>query len=100
MAGEQPARLVIHSSDNDWMIGDGINDPNGPDGSIATHLGHALSWNSSLRNLSTSLRHQALAPVCSDGALSMVEGGLLIQTLLGSSGAVGRPLWNRSGCAM
>jgi hypothetical protein len=51
LSGEQPARLVIHSSDNDWLIGDGINDPNGPGGSIATHLGHVLNGNSSLATL-------------------------------------------------
>ena len=26
--GREPARVVIHDSDGDWLVGDGINDPN------------------------------------------------------------------------
>jgi hypothetical protein len=49
LSGEYPACLVIHTSDNEWLVGDGVNDPN--DDSIATHIGHALRWNSSLATL-------------------------------------------------
>ncbi|WP_143094367.1 hypothetical protein [Streptacidiphilus jiangxiensis] len=29
--GELPALVVIHDPDGDWLVGDGINDPNIPD---------------------------------------------------------------------
>ncbi|QGN47519.1 hypothetical protein GKC29_12155 [Micromonospora sp. WMMC415] len=29
LTGQEPARVVIHDGDNDWLVGDGVNDPNG-----------------------------------------------------------------------
>ncbi|MFF1873199.1 hypothetical protein [Kitasatospora herbaricolor] len=31
--GHLPALVVVHDSDGDWMVGDGVNDPNLPDAS-------------------------------------------------------------------
>ncbi|OJF10846.1 hypothetical protein BG844_29660 [Couchioplanes caeruleus subsp. caeruleus] len=28
LTGQEPARVVIHDEDNDWLVGDGVNDPN------------------------------------------------------------------------
>jgi len=40
--GVEPAREVIHSEDNSWLVGDGINDPN-PDGAATVlHMHHLL----------------------------------------------------------
>ena len=49
--GHEPARVVIHSEDGSWLIGDGFNDPNEEGASIATHIAHALERNSSINEL-------------------------------------------------
>ena len=51
--GEQPAREVVHSADGSWMFDDGINDPNGPGAVVATHIAHAIEYNTSIASLST-----------------------------------------------
>src|ERR1700754_4714287 len=53
LSGEQPAREVIHAPDGSWLIGDGVNDPNLPGASIATHIPHAIETNSSIAQLAT-----------------------------------------------
>ena len=42
LSGEEPARLVIHTQDNSWLVGDGINDPNEPGACVATHIWHVI----------------------------------------------------------
>jgi hypothetical protein len=51
--GSEPAREVIHAPDGSWLIGDGVNDPNLPGASVATHVWHAIDRNSSLRSLAS-----------------------------------------------
>lgn len=51
--GDQPARIVIHTSEGDWLVADGINDPNEPGASVATHIAHAIERNSSIADLAT-----------------------------------------------
>jgi hypothetical protein len=51
LAGEQPAREVIHAPDGSWLVGDGVNDPNAPGASIATHLAHAIERNTAVAEL-------------------------------------------------
>jgi len=51
--GEQPAREVIHTPAGDWCVGDGVNDPNVPGASTATHISHAVQRNSSIASLAT-----------------------------------------------
>jgi hypothetical protein len=53
LQGEQPARVVIHTPEGDWCIGDGVNDPNLPGASTATHISHAVELNSSIAALAT-----------------------------------------------
>jgi hypothetical protein len=48
---KEPARLVIHTSDNSWIVGDGVNDPNLPDAAIAFHIHHVLQADPSLHVL-------------------------------------------------
>lgn len=50
--GTEPAREVIHAVDGSWLVGDGINDPNLPGSTVATHLAHAIERNSSIAELS------------------------------------------------
>jgi hypothetical protein len=49
--GSKPARLVVHTEGGGWAIGDGLNDPNLPGASIATHIWHAIERNSSVASL-------------------------------------------------
>ncbi|KQR08513.1 hypothetical protein [Cellulomonas sp. Leaf334] len=49
--GTSPAREVLHDHDGTWAIGDGVSDPNPPGASVATHIWHAIEWNSSIAEL-------------------------------------------------
>ena len=49
----EPARLVVHDSDGDWAIGDGVHDPNLPGACIATHISHVLMIDPTLAPLAT-----------------------------------------------
>jgi hypothetical protein len=40
--GQLPALVVAHAEDGDWMVGDGVNDPNEPGATIATHMRHVV----------------------------------------------------------
>jgi hypothetical protein len=40
--GRLPALVVAHADDGDWMVGDGVNDPNEPGATIATHMRHVV----------------------------------------------------------
>ena len=53
LAGELPAREVVHTSDGSWVIGDGVNDPNLPGASEIAHIAHAVALNSSIAVLAT-----------------------------------------------
>lgn len=53
LAGDLPAREVVHTPDGSWAIGDGVNDPNLPGASEVTHIAHALALNSSIADLAT-----------------------------------------------
>ena len=53
LSGEWPALVVVHTPDGSWLIGDGVNDPNLPGAAAATHIGHAVKWNSSIAELAT-----------------------------------------------
>jgi hypothetical protein len=53
LSGELPAREVVHTPDGAWVVGDGVNDPNLPGASVATHLRHAVATNSSIASLAT-----------------------------------------------
>lgn len=61
--GLEPAREVIHDAENDWVVGDGITDPNRPGASVASHIGHVVQRNSSVAALaSLPLGHIATRP--------------------------------------
>ena len=49
--GELPALLVVHTAENDWCVGDGINDPNEPAAWVASHMKHVIERNSSVATL-------------------------------------------------
>lgn len=46
--GTMPARNVLHSEDNHWLVGDGVNDPNVSDGCVVAHMSHVVQSNSSV----------------------------------------------------
>ena len=61
LSGELPALEVIHSDDNSWLVGDGVNDPNEPGACAATHMLHVIERNSSVADLaSLPLGHLAV----------------------------------------
>ena len=51
--GSEPAREVTHTFDGSWLVSDGVNDPNPPGASVATHIWHAIKHNSSVRSLAS-----------------------------------------------
>jgi hypothetical protein len=51
--GSRPARIVGHTDDGDWYVGDGVDDPNLPGACIATHLQHVIERNSSVATLAS-----------------------------------------------
>lgn len=53
LEGQEPAREVIHAEDNSWLIGDGVNDPNLPDASIATHIRHVIDADPTLEEVAS-----------------------------------------------
>ena len=58
--GALPALLVIHSAEGDWLVGDGVTDPNLEGASVATHIWHAVERNSSMAELANlAPGHQA-----------------------------------------
>jgi hypothetical protein len=38
--GEEPARAVVHDSDDDWLVSDGVNDPNLPGAAVLVCIRH------------------------------------------------------------
>jgi hypothetical protein len=53
LEGQEPARYVGHTAENDWVVGDGLNDPNTAGASVATHMRHVIERDSSLAPLAT-----------------------------------------------
>ena len=53
MVGDEPAREVVHTPDNSWLVGDGVNDPNLPGASVVGHITHVLERNSSVAALAS-----------------------------------------------
>ncbi|GGQ87306.1 hypothetical protein GCM10010166_66890 [Couchioplanes caeruleus subsp. azureus] len=52
LTGKEPARVVIHDEDNDWLVGDGVNDPN--DGaSVVACIRHVADADPSVAELAT-----------------------------------------------
>lgn len=53
LSGELAPLDVTHTSDNSWLVGDGVNDPNEPGACIATHISHVIESNSSIAALAS-----------------------------------------------
>lgn len=51
LEGKQPALLIVHTAGNDWLVGDGVSDPNLPSAASGTHLSHLLVLDPSLAEL-------------------------------------------------
>jgi hypothetical protein len=51
--GQEPARIVIHDEDNDWLIDDGVNDPNVPGASVVACIAHVADQDPSVAELVT-----------------------------------------------
>ena len=53
LEGRMPALQVVHTADGDWLVADGENDPNDPEGCEAAHLWHVLERDPSLDELAS-----------------------------------------------
>jgi hypothetical protein len=51
--GELPALLLIHDDENDWCVGDDVNDPNAPGASVIAHMTHVLARDASVSELAS-----------------------------------------------
>ncbi|MGW2706717.1 hypothetical protein [Streptomyces sp. NPDC001340] len=51
--GSQPALMVIHDDEQDWLLADGLHDPNADGASIVCHLDHVLSLDPSVAALAS-----------------------------------------------
>ncbi len=51
--GVEPAREITHWADGDWTIADGVNDPNVPGASVATHIWHVIDRDPSIEPLAS-----------------------------------------------
>ncbi|MEU6851388.1 hypothetical protein ABZ901_15860 [Actinacidiphila alni] len=49
--GSHPALMVIHDDEQDWLLADGLHDPNADGASIVCHLDHVVSLDPSLAAL-------------------------------------------------
>lgn len=38
--GSEPARMVVHDAENDWLVGDGVNNPNEHGACVIGHIVH------------------------------------------------------------
>ena len=79
--GVEPAREVVHTDDNSWMIGDGVNDPNLPGAAIVLHLHHVLRADPLLEGLASlpdrSHRHPRRAWTTLDDRAAQMAGRTL-----------------------
>jgi hypothetical protein len=53
LTGQEPARVVIHDDENDWLVGDGVNDPTAPGASVIACISHVAEADSSVAELTT-----------------------------------------------
>jgi hypothetical protein len=51
LSGEMPALEVIHTADNAWLVGDGVNDPNERGACVVACIWHVIEFNSSVASL-------------------------------------------------
>ncbi|HEX5996515.1 MAG TPA: hypothetical protein VFY84_15350 [Jiangellales bacterium] len=53
LTGQEPARVVIHDEDNDWLISDGVNDPNLGGASVVACISHIAAADPAVAALAT-----------------------------------------------
>jgi hypothetical protein len=51
--GSMPALEVIHTNENSWLVGDGVNDPNEPGACVVACIWHVIEHNSSVASLAS-----------------------------------------------
>ena len=49
--GRLPALVVVHDDEDDWLIGDGVNDPNEDGASIVCHVQHITAADPTIEDL-------------------------------------------------
>jgi hypothetical protein len=51
--GQEPARVVIHDVDGDWLVGDGVNDPNASGASVVAVISHVAVADATVAELAS-----------------------------------------------
>jgi hypothetical protein len=49
--GVEPARVVIHDDEGDWVVGDAVNDPNQPGASVVACIAHIADHDQAVAEL-------------------------------------------------
>ena len=49
IAGELPALIVIHDDEGDWLVGDGVNDPNEDGACGLYHMDHVVALDEAIQ---------------------------------------------------
>jgi hypothetical protein len=47
--GEFPALVVVHDDEDDWLVGDGVNDPNEDDACGLYHMDHVVALDETIQ---------------------------------------------------
>jgi hypothetical protein len=50
-SGDAPALVVIHDDENDWLVSDGVSDPNG--NSVVFHIAHLVNRDPAIAELAS-----------------------------------------------
>ncbi|MGC0334584.1 hypothetical protein RKD23_007574 [Streptomyces sp. SAI-170] len=64
--GSRPALMVIHDDEQDWLLADGLHDPNADGASIVCHLDHVLGLDPSVAALASLPPGHIAERVCLD----------------------------------
>ncbi|MEV4414355.1 hypothetical protein [Catellatospora sp. NPDC049609] len=51
LEGREPAREVVHTAENSWIVGDGFNDPNLPNAAVVSCMRLVVEQNSTVARL-------------------------------------------------
>jgi hypothetical protein len=58
--GELPALVVVHDDEDDWLVGDGVNDPNEDGACGLYHMDHVVTLDSTIQDVaSLNIGHAA-----------------------------------------
>jgi hypothetical protein len=51
--GQVPALEIVHTADNSWLVGDGVNDPNEPGACVVAGIWHVIDLDPTIADLAS-----------------------------------------------